>query len=382
MSRETQRTPYGCATGNLNAIFDQLSACLLTQLQYHVILELFRRSYGNAGYQLATGTGDGRMAQITNHRGLAEHLHMTPAAFSKTCKELTELGICIREGKAIGINMEFGQWRMDVIGADAAQAKYRRNGAGRPSTKTHPMMNTDTMHPDISAGGEMNSLNTSSPYQDNPVNNPSAHYENPVNNTYPSHNNPMHNTFTSNDNPVHNFREISGLSVTRPHVALAQAASPAVRKRRKPTKEDDEVGTVSVPQPRSSPSVALHHSDDALTIQSIQSVTQMLPQNIALLVKQFHPRLSSAHIVTALAACAEFHRAKHPDAPILLKQAQGWLERELRPPTYPNRLPSSPPPLPAAAVTAVIPPTSKKYRHVAPLPSPKGGITDGYTHAG
>jgi len=361
MSLEPHRAIYGCATGNLNDIFDQMSNCSLTLLQYRVLIQIWRRSYGNAGHQIATNTGDGRMAHFQNYRGIAENLHITPSALTKTCSELVQLGVLIREGSTIGINMNFDQWCMDIIGVDVVQAKHTRVGAGRPSAKVIHWNNSEQ---------QKNHRNNTESALETPVETTKVI---PVNNSPNREINHRNNFSTRKDNPRNNFGIITGITPTSPQVALGQVGSDALRKRRKVTEEyDDEYGNLSVTLARSSPSVPIPPDEASQAISDIQAITQMLPKNIALLLKQYYPRLTYAHIVTALAACAEFHRAKHPDAPIMLKQAQGWLERELHAPSSPNRPPNTPQPLPASAVTAVIPPTSKKYRQELPPPSTKG----------
>lgn len=360
MSLETHRATYGCATGNHNDISDQVEFCTFSGLQYKVLMAILRRSYGNAGHQLASGTGDGRMAHFHNQHAIAEHLHLTPSAFSKILSDLIQIGVLIREGDTIGVNTNFDQWRMDIIGVDVVQAKNRRKGAGRPSTKVISRNNfaPEIQHQNNTETAPTPPANTTKVISRNNYSTP------PIN--------PRNNSSASKYNPRNNSDIIHGITPTSPQVALGQDASPALIKRRKVTEEyDEDTGNLSVTLARSSPSIPVTPDEASQAISDIQAITQMLPQNIALLLKQYYPRLSYAHIVTALAACAEFHRAKHPDAPIMLKQAQGWLEREVHAPSSPNRPPNAPQPLPASAVTAVIPPTSKKYRQELP-PSTKG----------
>jgi len=358
MSLEPHRATYGCATGNHNDITNQIDLCTFSVLQYKVLNAILRRSYGNAGHQLASGTGDGRMAILPNHHGLAEYIGMTPQGFSKICKELMQLGVLIREGQTIGVNTNFYEWRMDLLGNMVAHAKHSRVGAGRPSSKVIHRNNSE-QHIQHQNNAESAPVETTKVI--------------PVNNSSKREINHRNNFSTPIDNPRNNFSIITGITPTSPQVALGQVGSDVLRKRRKVTEEyDDEYGNLSDTLARSSPSVPIPPDEASQAISDIQAITQMLPKNIALLLKQYYPRLTYAHIVTALAACAEFHRAKHPDAPIMLKQAQGWLERELHAPSSPNRPPNAPQPLPASAVTAVIPPTSKKYRQELPPPSTKG----------
>lgn len=361
MSIEPHRAMYGCATGNHNDITNQIDLCTFSVLQYKVLNAILRRSYGNAGHQLASGTGDGRMAILPNHHGLAEYIGMTPQGFSKICKELMQLGVLIRESQTIGVNTNFHEWRMDLLANTVVHTKHTRVGAGRPSAKVIHWNNSEQ---------QKNHRNNTESALETPVETTKVI---PVNNSPNREINHRNNNIAPKKNHRNNFDIITGISPNSPQVALGQDASPALIKRRKVTEEyDEDTGNLSDTLARSSPSVPIPLDDETQAITDIQAITQMLPQNIALLLKQFHPRLSYAHIVTALAACAEFHRAKHPDAPIMLKQAQGWLEREVHAPSSPNRPPNAPQPLPASAVTAVIPPTSKKYRQELPPPSTKG----------
>jgi hypothetical protein len=104
-------------TGDEILVIDKMAECFFTQSQYRVIILLMRESYGRTEEQIADGTGDGRMALMPSRVAFAAKIHMADAEFAQVLDELVALGVVVVDGEQIGFNMQFDQWRMDMLGS-------------------------------------------------------------------------------------------------------------------------------------------------------------------------------------------------------------------------------------------------------------------------
>ena len=104
-------------SGNVILIYDQLEQCTLSVYQYKVVNAVMRQSYGRALEQIADGTGDGRMAIVPSYEAFAKRIGLTVATFQQVVNELVAVGVLVVDGQQVGFNMQFDQWRMDIIGS-------------------------------------------------------------------------------------------------------------------------------------------------------------------------------------------------------------------------------------------------------------------------